>query len=269
MRLRTCAFVIIATSSLAFSSARAADLPAYPYPPPAGAPAVYSPIVPGPWTGFYVGGNLGYGWTNTIGDYTLTGNGFAATDPFVASAVNLQGAIGGLQLGYNWQTGNFLIGGEADIQGSGQNQTFNYICGAACTVSQNAKLDWFSTFRGRAGIAIKDVLFYGTGGFAWTHSDNAFSGTFGGIPTSLANISRDSWGWTAGGGIEWMFWYGWSAKVEYLYLGNTAASNIVPIPAASGAGTILSTANASDNIVRVGVNYHIGYPIGGGWPSRW
>jgi outer membrane immunogenic protein len=268
MRLRTCAFVIIAASSLAFSSAHAADLPASPYPPPAAAPVVYGPMVPGPWTGFYIGGNAGYGWTNTIGDYSLTGNP-NTTGTFVGSPVDLDGANGGFQVGYNWQTGNFLIGGEADIQGSGQNQTFNYICGAACTVSQNAKLDWFSTFRGRAGIAIKDVLFYGTGGFAWTHSDNAFSGTFGVIPTSLASIARDSWGWTAGGGVEWMFWYGWSAKVEYLYLGNTAASNIISIPAASGAGTILSTANASDNIVRAGVNYHIGYPIGGGWPSRW
>jgi outer membrane immunogenic protein len=264
MRLRAFAF-LVAASSVALSSAYAADLPVTPYPPPAAAPVVYDPMVPGPWTGPYIGGNLGYGWTNTIGNYTLTD----PTRTFVGNTVNLDGAIGGLQFGYNWQTGYFLIGGEADIQGSTQNQTFSSICGTACTVSEDAKLDWFSTIRGRAGIAIKDVLFYGTGGFAWTHSDNSFSGMIGGVPAALGSLAHDGWGWTAGGGIEWMFWYGWSAKVEYLYLGNTAASNIITIPAASGGGMILSTANASDNVVRAGVNYHIGYPIGGGWPSRW
>jgi outer membrane immunogenic protein len=267
MRLRTCARVV-AISSVALSSAYAADLPVSPYPPLAAAPVVYNPVVPGPWTGFYVGGTLGYGWTNSLGDYTLTGN-TNTTSTFVSGPVNLDGMNGGVEFGYNWQIGNFLIGGEADVQGSTQYQTYGYVCGAACTVSQNAKLDWFSTFRGRVGFAVKDVLFYGTGGLAVTHSENEFSGTFGGLPTSFSNLSRDTWGWTAGGGIEWMFWYGWSAKVEYLYLGNTAASNIISIPAASGGGAILSTANASDNIVRAGVNYHIGYPIGGGWPSKW
>jgi outer membrane immunogenic protein len=267
MRLRACAFAI-AASSIAFSSAYSADLPVSPYPPPA-APVVYSPVAPGPWTGFYIGGNMGYGWTNSIGNYTLTGNAFSTDATFVGSPVNLDGANGGFEAGYNWQTGNFLIGVEADIQGSTQDQTFNYLCGPTCAVSQSAKLDWFSTFRGRAGFAVKDVLFYGTGGLSWTHSENEFSGTFGGTPVSLASFAHDSVGWTAGGGIEWMFWYGWSAKIEYLYLGNTAASSLVTIPAALGGGTIISTANASDNIVRGGVNFHFGYPVGGAWPSKW
>ena len=215
-----------------------------------------------------MGGNVGYGWTNSIGDYTLTGNTLSTDPTFVGSSQNLNGTNGGFELGYNWQTGNFLIGVEGDIQGSSQSQTFNYVCGPTCAVSQGTELDWFSTFRGRAGIAVKDVLFYGTGGVNWTHSDNVFTGRFGGVATPIATFARDNVGWTAGGGIEWMFWYGWSAKVEYLYLGNTAVSAVAPIPVASG-GTILSTSNASDNIVRAGVNYHFGFPYGGGWPTRW
>jgi hypothetical protein len=62
-----------------------------------------------------------------------------------------------------------------------------------------------------------------------------------------------------------MFWYGWSAKVKYLYLGNTAASSTAYIPVASGGGALLSTSNTSDNIVRAGVNFG----FGGAWPSRW
>ena len=215
-----------------------------------------------------MGGNVGYGWTNSIGDYTLTGNALSTDATFVGPSESLNGANGGFELGYNFQTGNFLIGVEGDIQGSSQNQTFNYVCGPTCAITQNAQIDWFSTFRGRAGIALKDVLFYGTGGINWTHSNNTFSGTFAGVATPIATFPRDNVGWAAGGGIEWMFWYGWSAKVEYLYLGNTAANLTAPIFAASG-GTILSTANASENIVRAGVNYHFGFPYGGGWPSRW
>jgi outer membrane immunogenic protein len=266
MRSSTCAFAFVA-SCLAFYPAYGADLPVSPIPPSAAAPVAYNPVTPGPWTGFYAGGTLGYGWTTSIANYTLSGNTFA-TNP-TGSSQTLSGANGGFELGYNWQTGNFLIGVEGDIQGSSQDQTFNYVCGPTCAVGQSTKLDWFSTLRARAGFAVRDVLFYGTGGLAWTHSDNGFAGTFGGVTAPLATVSHDNVGWTAGAGVEWMFWYGWSAKVEYLYLGNTAASSIVSIPAASGGGTILSTANASDNIVRAGVNYHFGFPYGGGWPSRW
>jgi outer membrane immunogenic protein len=268
MRSSTCAFAF-AASCLVFYPAYGADLPVSPIPPSAATPVVYNPVTLGPWTGFYAGGTLGYGWTTSIANYTLTGNALSTDATFVGSSQTLSGANGGFELGYNWQTGNFLIGVEGDIQGSSQDQTFNYVCGPTCAVAQSTKLDWFSTLRARAGFAVKDVMFYGTGGLAWTHSDNGFSGTFGGVTTPLATVSHDNVGWTAGGGVEWMFWYGWSAKVEYLYLGNTAASSIVSIPAASGGGTILSTANASDNIVRAGVNYHFGFPYGGGWPSRW
>jgi outer membrane immunogenic protein len=266
--MRSSAFAI-AASCLWFCPAFGADLPVSPGPPPAAVPVVYNPVTPGPWTGFYVGGNLGYGWTNSIANYTLTGNAFSTDATFTGPSQTLNGANGGFELGYNFQTGNFLIGVEGDIQGSSQDQSFNNVCGAACAIGESSTLDWFSTFRGRAGFALKDVLFYGTGGLSWTHSNNTFSGTFGGVATPLASFSRDNVGWTAGGGIEWMFWYGWSAKIEYLYLGNTAASSIVSIPAASGGGVLLSTANASDNIVRAGVNYHFGFPYGGGWPSRW
>ena len=265
MRTRTVALAI-AASSIAFCSANGADLPAPYSPVPAQAPVVYNPARLGPWTGFYLGGNIGYGWANADGDFTLAGNAFA-TGTVVGNSVNLDGVNGGLQAGYNWQTGIFLIGVEADIQGSDQNQSFSYFCGATCSLTQNAKIDWFSTFRGRAGFAIKDVLFYGTGGLDWIRGTNDFSGTLNGAGANLASFTHDSLGWVAGGGIEWMFWYGWSAKIEYLYLQNNNSNSTITVPA--GGGILTSTANASDNIVRIGLNYHFGFPYGGGWPSRW
>lgn len=267
MRTRTIALAI-AASSMSFCSANSADLPA-PYSPPVVAgPVVYNPARLGPWTGFYFGGNIGDGWTSTDGGYALTGNAFA-TGTAVGNPFNLDGVNGGLQAGYNWQTGLFLIGVEGDIQAADQDKTFNYVCGLSCSVSQTAKIDWFSTFRGRAGLAIKDVLFYGTGGLNWIHGDNDFNGTMNGANANFASFTHDSLGWVAGGGIEWMFWYGWSAKIEYLYLQSNNSSSAVTVPASLGGGNLTSTPYGSNNIVRVGLNYHFGFPYGGGWPSRW
>jgi outer membrane immunogenic protein len=64
------------------------------------------------WTGFYIGGNAGYAWS----DQTLTLSGAASSGSIKS---NLNGFIGGGQIGYNWQApNNFVFGVEADIQGS-------------------------------------------------------------------------------------------------------------------------------------------------------
>ncbi len=94
------------------TSALAADLPARVYtkaPPPV--VDVYN------WTGFYIGGNIGYSWGRSS-DYSTLTNG-AGTVLFAnSSAVNLDGVVGGGQVGYNWQVQNWVVGVEADIQGT-------------------------------------------------------------------------------------------------------------------------------------------------------
>jgi outer membrane immunogenic protein len=264
MRARTIALAI-AVSSMAFCSAHGADLPASPYPPSAAAPVAYSPVSNGPWTGFYFGGNVGEGWANATGNYTLAGNAFI-NGTLVGNPVNFEGANGGVQAGYNWQTGILLIGLEADIQGAGESQTFNYVCGVACSVTQTVKIDGFGTFRGRAGFAVKDVLFYGTGGLNWTHGENNFYGALNGASANLADFTHNSLGWTAGGGLEWMFARWWSVKVEYLRLQNNNSAASLAVPSSLGGGTLTNTASASNNIVRAGVNMHFPFR---GWPYGW
>src|ERR1700687_2347232 len=120
-------------AALAFASgaAFAADLPRSPAPYYNPAPSsLYN------WSGFYAGLNLGYGW----GKETNTG-------------VNPSGILGGGQVGYNWQSGQFVFGGEADLQGSGANDTF-----APWKFSN----PWFGTVRGRVGYAFNNILLYGT-----------------------------------------------------------------------------------------------------------
>jgi outer membrane immunogenic protein len=98
--------------------ATAADLPrkapAYTPPPP----AVFS------WTGFYVGGNAGWGWLRDKGETfcvnpagVLNGPGCNAQTA-TGDQIRGDGFIGGAQAGYNWQINNWVLGVEADFQGA-------------------------------------------------------------------------------------------------------------------------------------------------------
>ena len=82
----------------------------------------------------------------------------------------------------------------------------NYLTAVNAVGSANANLSWFGTVRGRLGYLITPtLLIYGTGGFAYGQVD-------------AWGFSSTHTGWTAGGGVEWMFAPHWSAKVEYLYV---------------------------------------------------
>src|SRR5262245_59306152 len=78
-------------------------------------PPVYAPppvyvAPPFTWTGFYVGGNLGGAWSQRNLTDTLLGLNL--------SNLNDKGAfIGGGQLGFNYQFGNFVLGVDGDIDG--------------------------------------------------------------------------------------------------------------------------------------------------------
>jgi outer membrane immunogenic protein len=114
--LATTAFVVLAATS-----AGAADMtarPTYAAPPP-----VYT------WTGAYVGGNVGYGWGDAKSDQTLNNTAFGLGTGGVQTSQSqkIDGVIGGVQAGYNYQFGTWVWGWETDFQGSGQKggSTFN------------------------------------------------------------------------------------------------------------------------------------------------
>jgi outer membrane immunogenic protein len=186
-------------------AATAADLPRGPapyYPPQT---SVYN------WTGPYAGLNLGYEW-GKVTDSNLEPGGIA----------------GGGQLGYNWQTGQFVLGVETDIQASGADDTF---------APYKFSNPWFGTLRGRAGFAINNVLLYGTFGLAY----GELKGEFFGVEEDKTLV-----GWTGGAGMEFGFAPNWSAKVEYLYM-----------DLGSRAYTITGVNNGLQaSYLRLGVNYH-------------
>jgi outer membrane immunogenic protein len=168
----------IAAMALTSTGAGAADLYRNP-----------SPYAPGPvpygysWMGPYLGANFGYQW----GELSNSG-------------ANPSGVAGGFQGGYNWQFGQFVVGGETDIQLSDSNDVFaNY----------KFSNPWFGTLRGRAGFALNNILFYGSLGFAYGRGH-----------VDVGSVGEDNLhaGWTAGGGMEVGLTPNWSVKAEYLYI---------------------------------------------------
>jgi outer membrane immunogenic protein len=228
----------------------------------------------------------------------------AAAAATVTQSVNTSGFIGGGQIGYNYQFYNNLVAGiEADIQGvagaHGSSSSFSSFDAlssvgfpgnfAQATTTVSKGLDYLGTLRGRLGWLITPtVLIYGDGGLAYGGVSSATSisgadigfnlGLCCGNPpfSSTGNINETRVGWTAGGGVEWMFAPNWSAKVEYLYydLGSVNYSAGFPtaiqpatmagIPAGSIVYQLASQSSTrfNGNIVRAGINYHFnwGYP---------
>ena len=229
------------------------------------------------WTGFYVGANLGWSFGRSSTDYIIAGL------PFGSTSQRMDGILGGLQAGYNWQNGRGVFGLEADIQATaqkGSSSLIDFIPGIPCInqdgpftpcilgtgipaitglINHQNKLPWFGTFRGRIGFTPAERwLVYATGGLAYGEVDTVDSLTMGGTSVTLGtNTIR--WGWTVGAGIEAAIRDGWTAKLEFLYIdfGNVADAlvGIAPIT------PIATSSHVTDNIVRIGVNYRWGGPI--------
>jgi len=194
--LATTAFVVLAASS-----AGAADMyarPAY-TPPPAPAP-VYS------WTGIYWGGNVGYSWGQSRNDNTASIIGLGVN---VQESQNVDGVIGGVQTGYNYQFGTWVFGLETDIQASGQKggSTFPVLALPATALTTDHKLQWFGTTRPRLGfLATPNLLLYGTAGVAYGQTKDTYTANTAGVGTvATASINDVRAGWTAGAGIEGAF----------------------------------------------------------------
>jgi high affinity Mn2+ porin len=249
-----------ATALAASGAAQAADQPK-----PATLP---NPLID--WSGFYVGGHVGYG--QGYGRNTLF-------DPNPATADASFGSLfGGLQFGYNYLLpSRLLVGIEGDI--SFPNYLDDGIVAARVTPSSAVieKLDFVSTVRGRAGYAFDHWLFYTTGGFVWSQA------RFLEDPNATGNedkVLRSRAGWALGAGAELAIAPGWTARLEYLYDHLGKASGTFP------SGTAYESTTVDLNSVRLGLNRkldwrdadinpgHVGDPgnVGDTWaidPNSW
>jgi outer membrane immunogenic protein len=280
-------------------SAFAADLPHYkaPLPPPPPPP----PLWTGFYVGLNAGGTWANSNRLTLTNAPFVidpAAGLVAIGPATAAALgasgifstsNSAGFIGGGQIGYNWQfyNGAALAGIEADIQGIANSRSTNtYFTGVPVTaggfvagfnafqgIAVSKNLDYIGTVRGRLGwLFTPTLLVYGTGGLAYGGVQTSFNvmGAPIASPTpftgwfAASSFSDTRVGWTAGGGLEWMFMPRWSAKVEYLYydLGTVTSSAVAVSSSPTGvafANFLQSSARFNGNIVRAGVNYHFNW----------
>jgi outer membrane immunogenic protein len=188
------------------------------------------------WTGWYVGVNGGGGWGQTSHSVAFAAPGVAAatTGDFGTSG----GLVGGT-VGYNFQFGQWLLGGEADLDWSNIQGTFNGTAlGGGAGASVSSQLNWLETTRARVGWVWNRAVFYGTAGAA-----------MGGVTANAtgagltASDTQTRFGWTAGAGIEYAFTNNISAKVEYLYVDLGTQTQIT-----------VDSVKFNDNIVRGGLN---------------
>lgn len=208
------------------------------------------------WTGFYVGGQLGGGWSDdswydpfpsTVDDFSGLTNvrGFG-------DSTHATGPLGGGLIGGNWQYNAWVLGVEADWNAAnitGENTCFSGIGGVNCRRIVNS----LATLTARVGLTYNQSLVYAKGGGSWSNADYQIQGNTNALRLGNQDIQRDSRGWTTGVGIEYALTPCWSTFFEYNYLdlgdtktyfANVSEINAFNIPVSQ-----------SMNLFKTGVNY--------------
>jgi high affinity Mn2+ porin len=210
------------------------------------------------WTGFYLGGHLGYAWGNS----NFTGPGGISGSLNPAQQVNQFDEAGswflGVQGGYNYMLPNrFVLGAEVDASFPSFQNLSNYSIGGIVPLvatpfgpeTYEETVLSSGTVRGRVGYAPGNWLFYVTGGFAWSYNQLTLTNNVTGA-TDMPFLWR--LGWAAGAGVEVPVAPHWTARLEYLY---TDYGNSSVLFANNGQRF---SSDWSLNEVRAGLNYQFG-----------
>ena len=200
------------------------------------------------WTGFYVGGFGGGG----LGNHNYNNaNGPAGFANFTFN-YDSTGAIGGGEVGYNAQSGNYLVGVEADafwsgIKGSDASQQLGVI--------DQSNLRWGGTLRARGGITVDRLLLFFTGG--WAFGDIQHTSTAAGFPVD--QFTNHQSGLTAGGGIAYALTDNVIGKFEYRYYDfgryNRSGNPLTPN------GQLPYTVDNTYSVVTIGIDFKFGGPV--------
>ena len=232
--------------------ATAAYLPA-----PSQPPIYKAPQVVHDWTGLYIGGNFGGAWSG------LSPTNFSDTlgSSFTA-ATNLQ-FLGGGQIGVNYQFWDrFVVGAEAMYDWLPGSQlspvTATDPTGTVAANIPDVSERSLATATGRLGYAWDRVLFYAKGGGAWVGT-NSPAVSVGGVPASFAGVSNpNSFGYTAGLGVEWAFAGDWSLRFEYDYIGLPGQSYTVAAGTPTFGGDVIGVSDRNLSIATAAINYKLG-----------
>jgi outer membrane immunogenic protein len=183
----------VAFAAMSSSASLAADL-RRPLPPPVvpiAVPLAYN------WSGFYIGAHGGGAWgDHCFNNLTVAGGCHDGS-----------GWVGGGQIGFNWQSGQWVFGLEFSGSAVGLDGSHTHpVLGRF-----ESDVGGLFLFTGRLGIAWSNVLAYVTGGGAWVHTSHTFTPPLLGSAT----VDAERWGWTIGAGLEFGFAQNWSLALQY------------------------------------------------------
>lgn len=232
------------------------------------------------WTGFYIGGNFGAAFVNDGAMNADPADGLTTANLVPCAAqgscvlnrpgASATGAQFGLQAGYNLQLQNFLVGVEADIQGTTANASRGVFTNVPVVNpvtlgaqqfhgAANASLEWYGTVRARLGLLVTPTLLaYVTGGFAYGEVTRTYGFDYIQFNERVAGRSSTiSTGWTAGGGLEWAITNRVMIGAEYLWLNLDDGNRFLAAAVAPGVATC-NTTNCNFNVRSSDMETHIG-----------
>lgn len=232
------------------------------------------------WTGFYVGGFGGYTNGRAATNLSTVSGPYLGNETVLsliaqngAKKISSNGINSGVSFGYNYQKGNFVIGGETDFGAQRVNKSvsettlFNpdFPGNTTKTITHLVKSSWLFTARPRVGFKVKQTILYVTGGVAVTnisykgsYTDNAeFRGG-----RENAEFSKNKVGGTLGAGAEIKVNNRWSVKGEYLFtqFGRISTVGSLTVPGfpqgdPKGSQPMTHSTDLKSHSIRFGINY--------------
>jgi outer membrane immunogenic protein len=212
------------------------------------APAVQPMLSPQPvtdWTGFYVGifGGL------AASQHTLTATPTGGGASLGSLDLTGNGAIGGVQVGYDYDLGQFVVGASADIAASNIRTEINGTAflggGGGGAVDIKGQVHYLATAQARAGVKWESVLGYVHGGVAFGNTEQSV--TSGGVAAPGFG-SQNRTGYVVGAGVEYAVTDSISLQTEYSFV------NLGDALIASSGGTDVNSA-ISFHMVKAGLNF--------------
>ncbi|NWG71614.1 MAG: porin family protein [Parvularculaceae bacterium] len=227
------------------------------------------------WTGFYFGGNVGYGWGDSDSDVALSGQWAIEPAALRTGVTNLwstsqspDGVNFGAQLGYNHEfSGGFVVGLEADYAALNADDArllplTATSFGPTPTYGPGNSVDGKHMLAAKAklGFSSGSWLFYATGGWSMAQVEGTAEVTSSGGYSKFGADTEWLSGVVYGAGIETMLGSNWSARVEYLrgdysdfeYATAYRAGSTFVSPAYNE----IITQDFDINSVRLAINFH-------------
>jgi opacity protein-like surface antigen len=211
------------------------------------------------WSGVYLGGHLGGAWSDAIWSdpFGATSVGRFVNVPGFGDRTQAHGPLGGGQVGMDWQTGQWVLGVQADADFAtirGDNTCFSGLGGVNCEHQVNA----LATLTGRFGFAWGRSLLYIKGGGAFASTAyNINANTNGALALGNETSTVDTFGWTAGIGLEYAISDHWTTSFEYDHIG--LGDVTVPFPAIATINTQRIGVTQWVDALKLGVNYRFNW----------